>query len=407
MKLKCIPEDFQVDEVIDLPKAAGPFCVYRMTKWSTGTLEAVDEIMHRWNLPREAVSFAGLKDKHARTTQFLTIRNGPQMGMQTDNLELEFLGRTPRPVGPTDISANEFTIVMRNMLPDEVERAQQAAKEVATCGIPNYFDDQRFGSLGESGEFIAHPWCLGDWERTLWLLLADPNFHDRPDEKEQKRLLRENWKDWLKCKAILARSHRRSIITYLCDKPEDFRGALARVRHDLRSLYLSAYQSDLWNGLLDRMLNARLQPEQVVRLKVGRREVSFFRELTPEQGREFANAKLPLPSARQHEIAPEVQQWMDEVLAPEGLDIKQIRVKYPRDSFFSKGERKVAIYPRDLDLAAEPDEMYEGRQKLTCWFALPRGSYATMLVKRLTTVAAVEDMSPESDEENRAEEPAN
>ncbi len=396
MKLKCIPEDFQVDEVIDLANAPGPFCVYRLTKWSTGTLEAVDEILHRWNLPREVVAFAGLKDKHARTTQYLTIRNGPQNDLRTEKLQLEFLGRTPREVGPTNIEANQFTIVMRNMSAEEVQRAEHAAKEIATFGVPNYFDDQRFGSLGESGEFIAHPWCQGNWERTMWLLLADPNFHDRPDEKEQKRLLRENWKDWLKCKEILARSHRRSIITYLCDKPEDFRGALARVRHDLRSLYLSAYQSDLWNGLLDRMLRARCQPEQLTSLKVGRREVAFFRELSEEQRPTLHAAKLPLPSARLHEVDPEVQTWIDEILVPEQIELREIRVKYPRDSFFSRGERKAVIQPRDLEvLPAVDDDLYPGRQKMTCRFVLPRGSYATMLVKRLTSVAAGADLSAE------------
>src|SRR5690606_37801741 len=103
----------------------------------------------------------------------------------------------------------------------------------------------RFGSLGESGEFIAWPWILGDYERAVWLALADPTPSDQAEEREEKRLLREHWGDWHKLKQLLSRSHRRSIVTYLCDHPTNFRGAIARIRVDLRSIYVAAFQSAL------------------------------------------------------------------------------------------------------------------------------------------------------------------
>lgn len=90
-------------------------------------------------------------------------------------------------------------------------------------GVPNYFDDQRFGSLGQSGEFIAVPWCRGDYERALWLALADPNEHDRPEDRKEKQLLRDRWGDWLGLKTDMPRGSRRSIVTFLVDHPTDFR----------------------------------------------------------------------------------------------------------------------------------------------------------------------------------------
>lgn len=126
-----------------------------------------------------------------------------------------------------DITANQFAVVVRDLTEPAQAAAQEAFAETGRCGVANYFDDQRFGSLGQSGELIAKPWCLGNYERALWLALADDNVHDKPAEREQKRLLRDQWGDWITCKAVLARSHRRSVITYLCDKPADFKRALA------------------------------------------------------------------------------------------------------------------------------------------------------------------------------------
>jgi tRNA pseudouridine13 synthase len=54
-------------------------------------------------------------------------------------------------------------------------------------------------------------------------------------------------------------------------------------------------------------------------------------------------------------------------------------VKYPRDSFFSKGERQATIRIREVSQTAGLDELYPRRHKLHLAFDLPRGSYATIL----------------------------
>ncbi len=79
---------------------------------------------------------------------------------------------------------------------------------------------------------------------------------------------------------------------------------------------------------------------------------------------------------------------MARVVAAEGLELRQLRVKYPRDSFFSKGQRAAMTVPRGLTAIAETDELYPGRQKLRLSFDLPRGSYATIVIKHLSNESA-------------------
>ncbi len=205
MKLKRLPEDFQVEEQVELAPQGGAFALYKLTKQSLGTPEAIDAILQKWNLPRWQVAYAGLKDRHALTTQFVTIKGGPRRGFQQTNLNLEYVGQAGRPVEARDIAANRFVVVLRDLTGDELAAAHRALEAIAAHGMPNYFDDQRFGSLGESGDFIAKPWCLGDYERALWLALAEPNVHDDPSEREQNRLLSDNWGHWPRTKALQAR----------------------------------------------------------------------------------------------------------------------------------------------------------------------------------------------------------
>jgi tRNA pseudouridine13 synthase len=391
MKLKRLPADFQVEEQISLDARGGPFALYRLTKESLGTPEAIDAILAHWNLPRGQVAYAGLKDKHAHTTQFVTIRGGPRHNLSESHLELVHVGWTSRPIEARDIVANRFAIVLRDLTAEALARATAALEEIAASGLANYFDEQRFGSLGESGEFIARPWCLADYERALWLALAEPNVHDRPADREQKKLLRDNWGDWPRTKALLARSHRRSIITYLADKPGDFRRAISLVRQDLRSIWLAAFQSHVWNQILAELLRVVCRPEQLASESIGGRDLPFFRQLDPAQHAELSSLRLPLPSARLHMEGSPFEALYQRVLAAEGLELRQMRLKYPRDTFFSKGERPAIMQPAELASESEADDLYPRRQKLTIRFTLPRGTYATILVKRVTGLTVPEE----------------
>ena len=283
-----------------------------------GHARTLDRILARWNLPRGKTAYAGLKDKYALTTQYITIHGGPRQNLQAGGLWLDYLGQTNRPVHARDIAANQFAVVVRDLTDASLAGAQESFVEAGRCGVANYFDDQRFGSLGLAGEFIAKPWCLGNYERALWLALADDNVHDKPAEREQKRLLRDQWGDWITCKAVLARSHRRSIITYLCDKPADFKRALALIRQDLRSIWLAAFQSRLWNRALALLIESLAPRESLVYREIGGLSVPFFRSLPPTAHAALASREIPLPSARLHNLDGATAELLNQAAAAEG-----------------------------------------------------------------------------------------
>jgi tRNA pseudouridine13 synthase len=381
--VKHCPEDFRVEERSARVPDGGPYALYRLTKRGLGTPEAIAAVVRRWNLARRQVSFGGLKDRHALTQQWLTIHHGPRRDLKQTHLELVYVGQTSAPFRPADIAGNAFEIVLRDLSDDGARRAQQILQRAARDGVPNYFDQQRFGSVGQSREFIARAWCQGDYRRALWLAMADPNPHDRPRDKAEKKFLREHWGDWPQCRAALRRSPWRKVLALLASRPDDERGAWAQVPAELRGIYLAAFQSFLWNRMLAALLRQTCRAEQLFQLFWGVDTLCFYRALDDDQRRQLAESQLPLPSARQHLLDGPLKELTERVLG--GLELRQedLRVDGPRESFFAKGLREAIYRPADLTLQAGRDEVYPDRQKIVLRFQLPRGCYATILLRGL------------------------
>jgi tRNA pseudouridine13 synthase len=389
MKLKRQPEDFRVEELpIVRPLDRGRFGFYRLTKRGLGTLEAIEFIRRRWNLSGQQIAYGGLKDRHAVTVQYLTILDGPMQPIREQSFDLEPIGRLMAPYGPNGFRGNRFVVTLRDLARDSADKAVAALEEVPRDGLPNYFDDQRFGSVGFDGGFIAHAWLLGKHEEAFRLAVAEPTPMDRPETRDEKAILRDHWGDWPAAKAALGRSHARSLVTYLVDHPTDFRGAFARLRRELRSLYFSAFQSHLWNLLLARLIGRETRFDQRVMLDFKVAPLPIHRHLDPDQVRLLGSTRLPLPASRTP-LPPEglVRGLALAVVAEMGLAWEDIRVKHLKDVFFSKGDRPALFFPTDPSHDLDPDDLYPGRSKVTLRFDLPKGAYATLVVKRVTDAA--------------------
>jgi tRNA pseudouridine13 synthase len=384
VKLKQSPDDFQVEELTDLVAGdQGEHALYRLEKRNWTTPDALAVVRRRWHIEPRRLSHGGLKDRHAATVQHLTIFHGPQRNLTQQGLSVRYLGQTVSPFTTQQVRANRFAIVLRRLTPAQCEHALKTLDEIRADGIPNYFDDQRFGSVTADGDFIARLMVLGRFEDALRLALTGPYEFDRAGQKREKAILQAHWGDWPACKQKLERGHARSLIDYLAHHPTDFRGALERLRPELRGLYLSAYQSDVWNRTLALFLR-RLAPDCLLAVPLRRGEVPFPRGLDDAQRQTLAALTLPLASAR---LKPDPDDPRGElvrtVLAEDSLTLEQMKVKGSRELFFSRGERPALCQPRELSGEVQDDERHPASKKLSLRFDLPRGSYATLVVKRL------------------------
>lgn len=388
MKLKQRPEDFQVEELTDVqPVDTGPFALYRLEKRGWTTLDALTALRRRWKIDHRRVSYGGLKDRHAHTIQYVTVFRGPRRRLTHQGVSVEYLGQVREPFTSRDIRGNRFRLVLREIGEHEREKKNltQALEEIRRDGIANYFDDQRFGSVGDGKHFVAREMVLERYEDALRLALTGPYDYDRAPQKKEKKILREHWGDWKTCRDLLPAYPELSLLDHLVFHPEDFRGALARLRPDLRTLYLSAYQSHLWNRMLARWLREHLRPEQLKLIPLCLGNVPMHHGLDEDQRRALADLFLPLPTARLHlEPTDSRLALIGAVLKEEGLELSQLKLKGFRTMFFSKGDRAALCLPEGLRYSFSADEIHPGKEKLELAFDLPRGSYATLVAKRVT-----------------------
>ena len=386
MKLKSTPEDFRVEEITSVRPTNGVYAFYRLSKAGLGTPEAIAEVLSHWNIERRRISYGGLKDRHATTLQHFSIAHGPKTGFTDRSMQVEYLGQIPRPYHAKDIQANRFEIRLRNIASSYRPQLDRNAEWLGRFGAINYFDDQRFGSIGESGELIGMHWCKLNYERALYIAMAEQNPHDRPREKEQKEILRTYWGQWEKCKAMLDRSHRRSIVTYLLDHPVDFKRALALVRQDLRGIYISAFQSWIWNRWVSALIDGfnEQQTQRHLPSKSGPLALPQLGSADQQQRWQSQwNVQLPLPSARQHHWPEGTLDTLEAVVAQLGLTVRELRLKFPRDTFFSRGEREVLLFASNFTSDWENNESQSEQSDWKLAFQLPRGAYATMIIRQL------------------------
>ncbi|ROL65327.1 tRNA pseudouridine(13) synthase TruD [Pseudomonas protegens] len=151
--LKATAEDFQVDEVLDIPLSGeGEHLWLWVEKRGLNTEEAARRIAKAAGVPLRTVSYAGLKDRQALTRQWFSVqlpgKADPELGA-AENHTLKILKATrhKRKLQRGAHAANGFTLRLTELKADQAA-IDERLKLIAQQGIPNYFGAQRFGHGG-------------------------------------------------------------------------------------------------------------------------------------------------------------------------------------------------------------------------------------------------------------------
>lgn len=384
MKLKVSPEDFRVDELVEWDEARdGPYAIYKIRKRKLTTFEAVRIIAARGRVPLDRVSYVGLKDRQGVTSQFISIEGGLLKG-KIPGIHYEHVGFAAKKLSSENLRGNDFSIVVRDLGPDDVRDLALRVHAVAKHGLPHYFDDQRFGSLSAGQGFPARELVRGDPEAALKLLIATPGSRDPLSEKNWKILVKKAWGDW----SLLVRKWGTrpgvSIVRHLKRKPGDFLGAWSHMPGKERAIHIFAYQSFIWNDAVQRYLWQTLPAAKRFEAPSVAGRLVFWNyradeELPPlPESFPLIDHATPIADAR-------VTASIEAALAAEGLTRESFAIKGVAGAFFKHEERPLRLVPERLVISRppSPDERNPGRLACAISFRLPPGGYATLVVKRL------------------------
>ncbi len=381
MKIKVKPEDFVVEEIIGLPiSKSGAYTLLKLQKSYWNTLDVINFVVRKCSVSKERFSRAGLKDRYSLATQYLTFRGVFNNVIEEKNFKLVPIGRVAVPISPEHLKANRFSITVRGLNNDEIEKGFKNYQEILKSGFPNYFDEQRFGSARHRRGFFARLLMLGHYQGALKLLMCYPYKEDNKKIKIFKKFCAENWGRWSECLKFAPVEYKR-ILFFLKDHPNDFKNAIKQIEREMLNLYLLAYQSYLFNEMLNLVIKKFGIGNVEFPYSMGK--YIFYHNLKKFDF--IKNMHLPMVNEKT-ELSGSSGEIIKEVLDGEQIklnDFKLNKMRF-RGVRFKGFFRKAIIIPEKFTIAEpEDDEIYKNKKKVLINVLLPPGSYATILIKRL------------------------
>jgi tRNA pseudouridine13 synthase len=399
--IKTISADFNVREITNRSeREEGNYLIAELTKENWDTHGVIREIAHRLRVSRNRIGFAGTKDKFAVTKQKISIWGTEENELARVNIadvSLDVLGRSNKAVSLGDLYGNEFEIVIRG-----VEGRYEAVKAKIDAitneignngGIPNFFGVQRFGIIRPITHVVGRHLINGDINGAVMSYISDI-FPGESEAAKQARMLCKSGKLKESLK-IMPLRYERAMLNALIKNDGDALSAFHSLPKNLQKLFVHAYQSYLFNILLSQRMKQNLpfnvaiagdvvcfhnefgfpDPDKVE--KVTANKIEGMNRLL-KRGRAFVTAPI---FGYETEFADGVVGAIErKVLEEEVIERDNFYIeKMPELS--SKGTNRPVLLPTELKAEISDDELNPGQLKVKLNFFLPKGTYATVLLR--------------------------
>ena len=155
-------DDFIVDEIGIKFKGNGNYTILHIKKVEMTTWDMIAAFASYLNINAEKIGYAGLKDKHATTTQYISIESKFEKELKKfKHPQIKILSSTRHnhSIRMGDLIGNRFTINLFGVSQIEAGQIEKLGRKSEKLGLPNYFGYQRFGrdedSIKQAKEMIA------------------------------------------------------------------------------------------------------------------------------------------------------------------------------------------------------------------------------------------------------------
>ncbi|MBC8379471.1 MAG: tRNA pseudouridine(13) synthase TruD [Planctomycetes bacterium] len=389
-QIKTIPADFVVEEIPLYEFAGTGTHVYAyIQKKGLTTAELIARLGQSLNVRKFDIGYAGRKDSNAITRQWVSIEHiDPE---KIENLDLSGIKvldvtRHGNKLKVGHLKGNRFIIRLRNLnCPVDQARttAQQVMDVLCRRGVPNYFGPQRFGYRYDS-HLLGGAIIKNDIKEFFEILLGRPELDPQEEFIEARRLYQQGdfeaafyaWHPAL-------RDHRKALRVLMKNGGKLNKKTLRAMDARLLSLFVSAWQSDLFNAVLVKRLGqieTLLEGDMAYKHENG----ACFRveDVEAEQPRCEAfdiSPTGPLFGKRMTKLIGPAGDIENSILDPVELtDEDYTRLKRYGGT---GGRRPLRFEPKNTDITTGTDDHGDFLQLR---FELPSGCYATVLLREIT-----------------------
>ncbi|MHC4957778.1 MAG: tRNA pseudouridine(13) synthase TruD [Planctomycetota bacterium] len=381
-RLRTVPEDFIVDEIpLYELTGEGEHVWFQVRKRGIDTFEATRRIAAALDENERYFSYAGLKDGRAVTTQWMSTDTADEeriRALDVPKVKILQVRRHVNRIKLGHLRGNRFRITVRATAPNSTGRAAEILDVLVRRGAPNFFGHQRFGARLNShlcGEAILRR----DYDRFVAILIGGRSSLEKDPYLNRARDLFDKGKleKAFEAMPIRQRAEKKALGALL--RFGDAERAYFAIPKRMRQMFLSAFQSHLFNEIVRRRIDTidRVETGDLAYLH---RNGAVFRveegdgspprctafEISPSAP--VFGTKSPLAEGEPGRIEREVIDAAD--VKAEDFDVG--------GGLAAKGNRRSVRAPvRDAALVGVDESTYRLE------FALPRGTYATSIMREL------------------------
>lgn len=387
--IKARPEDFIVDEIPRYePSGEGEHLFLRVQKTGVSHGEMVTLLQRHYGVSETAIGFAGMKDKVAVTQQTISVhlpgRPDPPP-IEHPQIAIVWASRHNHKIRRGHLVGNRFSIRVRQVDPLRAPAIFKRLRELESTGIPDYYGFQRFGYRRNNHQ-LGLLLLRRDWEGLLAELLGASG-SPFPEHQRQRRELFDAGRhvDSLALWAAGDRAERAALAALVAGAPPE--AAVRAVGQTALTFWISAVQSHVFNRTLDRRIDEGLLDRLVegdVAWKHSSRRVFVVERQDlddpqlAERVRQFElSPSGPLPGPGMVVAGGFPAELERAALAAEGLD-EQTFATIPHGSEGTRRPFRVQIANIDCDSGFDQHGPF-----IRVAFDLPRGAYATVVVREL------------------------
>jgi tRNA pseudouridine13 synthase len=407
--IKASPEEFRVREISSSPRPdpAGSYTVLRVESRGWEQHELADALARRLGLPPRSIRWSGTKDRRAVSERLFSYRGPPPEGDVSlhDAAVLEaYRARDGLVLGHH--YGNAFRIRVGG-LPDDPAAAIGAYRTTeeelrAAGGFPNFFGPQRFGEVRPVTHDVGRAIVRGRLEEAVEIYLTARPPEGLGGAGDEARAAYASHRDPRRALVEFPREYRfeRLLLERLA-RGETPDGALKALPYELRRLFVHAYQAYLFNRYATARHAAGVPADRPVRgdvvLRVGRDGTVRGQDAVPvrdnveecsdlvARGRAFVGG--PLVGFGTEALGGVPGEILGPILEGEGI---------PPRGFEVPGAPELASRGawRPLRLPVPPIDLAPDAGGVSFAFALPKGAYATVLLREFLKTGAAVPIAP-------------
>lgn len=266
--IKSRPEDFTVEEItkegeiLELDKAfekegEGDFTYFILQKRNWNTLQALKEIGRKLHCGLKRFGYAGVKDRNAVTTQLVSafkIEPATLQNIHVKDIKINGAWKAKEKLRIGDLLGNRFGISVREVAPGSAETVR-SIYESLSGRVPNYFGEQRFGSMRKNTHLVGKAILSGNFKEAVMSYLTYVDEGERAEAKEARKQLAAEG-DFKKALEYFPPYllYERTLLNYLSSYPTDYVNAMRKLPRGLSLMFVHAYQSYMFNKALSRRI---------------------------------------------------------------------------------------------------------------------------------------------------------